>query len=90
MAEMGKKIGTMPCPEHAAEILLVRENEKTGTQSARCDECDDTHYARKGTGKYQGWQKKITRTAPAAPPPPPPGKGEKKDEKKSGVLDDIV
>lgn len=77
MAEMGKKIGSMPCPEHPTVTLLVRQNEK-GTFAARCDECDDTHYARKGTGKHAAWQKKITLTAAPATEP-------KKDEKKPGT-----
>lgn len=86
MAELGKKIGTMPCPEHPGERLLVRENDK-GTFAARCDECDDTHYARKGTGKHAAWLKKIARTAP---PAPPAGKDEEKKEKKGSLLDGIV
>lgn len=85
--QLGKKIGTMPCPEHPGQVLLVRENEKTGTLSARCDECDDSHYAKKGTGKFAAWLKKLTRTPAEAKPAAAETKGEKKA---GGVLDSIV
>ncbi len=62
----GTKIGTMPCPEHPSLQLLVRKNEN-GTHSARCDECDDTHYAKAGTGKLTAWLPKIKPLAGAAP-----------------------
>jgi len=70
----------MPCPEHPSIAMLVRKN-ANGTLSARCEECDDTHYAKDGTGKHAAWQKKITKLPGASEAPKPESK--KPDEKKA-------
>ena len=84
---LGSKIGNMPCPEHPSVQLLVRENER-GTLSAKCDECDDTHYAKKGTGKYTAWLSKLKRF-PGADAPPPKEKAKEEGTARKGVFPDL-
>lgn len=81
---MNQKHGYMNCEGCRADgkttRLLVRVGEKGG-YSARCDECDVTDGAPKGTAKHARWSRNIELIAPPAPdkkqpsaPPPAPDK----------------
>jgi len=53
--------------------VLVKRDEKTGTMSYRCDECDKPQYAIGGTTAARLWEKQI-ELLPAAAPAPAPAK----------------
>jgi hypothetical protein len=50
-------VGTMSCRECGKEVV-VKKNENE-TLSYTCAWCDDSSYAKKGTGKQDNWHKHL-------------------------------
>ncbi|MBZ0105537.1 MAG: hypothetical protein K8H84_07880 [Sulfuricella denitrificans] len=82
---MGKRnFGTMPCSECGKEVV-VKENENE-TLSYSCAWCDDSNYAKKGTGKHSGWKSRIKPLESAPTPPAPPATKPKTQKTESGLI----
>jgi DNA-directed RNA polymerase subunit RPC12/RpoP len=60
----------MPCPD-CGELVYVRVDDVSGTASIRCEECDVSSFAKKGTAAHAKWMKACAPTTAPEPKPAP-------------------
>lgn len=69
-----EKVGRGPCPFKGCDSSVMFRRSSGGMLTCKCEDCDGSGYAPKGSERYTAWSKSITKPAqdiaPAAPAAP--------------------